>query len=272
MPKQRPVSDKDRVARVVNARCFGGGAIQFDDLEIRSSAQIFLARKPYVVAPNEKAGQLLRNLVNSGFEFRGAEPHTVPEDAPLRVIARLDQFDFLAERQHLALPPAETLEILIRHKAAARIAPDQFRNGGASIADENREQFFRDGEDTAVGFVREAIVEYAGFQRAANIALDDKRRGSLSQIGFGLFRRANQFDACAALAYVGLNDERKIHSKPGANFVERAQSRGQSVTYDQFRFRSDFGTGEKQFFEGCHLGFTHYSAGENAGVRGGWHS
>ncbi len=126
------------------------------------------------------------------------------------MIARLHQFQFLAERQHVALSSAETLEILIRHKAGARIAPDQFRQGGFSVTDENRKQLFRDGEDVAARLVREAIVEYAGFPRAGHVALDDERCGSLSQIGFRLFRRANQLDACAALAYVGLEDERDI--------------------------------------------------------------
>src|SRR5258706_11959538 len=63
--EKRPVSGKDRVARVVNARCLGRRAVQFDDLKIASGSQILVARITDVVASNEKAGELLRNLVHA---------------------------------------------------------------------------------------------------------------------------------------------------------------------------------------------------------------
>ena len=51
--------------------------------------------------------------------------------------------------------------------------------------------------------------------------------------------------AGTALTDIGLEDEREIEAEPPANFVERTQSRGQSVTRDQFRFRCELGTGQK---------------------------
>src|SRR5437867_147389 len=59
LPEQRPVGGEKRVARVVNARCFGSRAVQFDDLEIPSSAKISFACVTDVVASDEKAGELL---------------------------------------------------------------------------------------------------------------------------------------------------------------------------------------------------------------------
>ena len=178
----------------------------------------------------------------------------------------------LPERQHFVLSLAEPLEIFICPKASARVAPDQFSQGGFPVTDENRKQLFRDGEDVAARLVRKAIVEDAGFQWAGCVTLHDQRRGSLSQVGFGLFRRANEFDARTALADIRLEDERKIHSESRADFIERTQSRGQRVPHDQFRFRCELRAGQKQFLQSRHLGFAHHAAGENAGVRGGWHS
>ena len=48
--EKRPVSGKDRVARVVNARCLGSRAVQFDDLKVASGSQILLTRVTDVVA------------------------------------------------------------------------------------------------------------------------------------------------------------------------------------------------------------------------------
>ena len=42
---------------------------------------------------------------------------------------------------------------------------------GLAIANQNRKEFFGDGEDMAACFVREAIVENPGFQRPRGIAL-----------------------------------------------------------------------------------------------------
>ena len=78
----------------------------------------------------------------------------------------------------------------------------------------------------AARLVRKAIVENAGFQRAGCVALDNQRRRRLAQIGFGLFRRANQFDAGTSLAYVGFQNEGETETEPRTNFVERTQSRG----------------------------------------------
>src|ERR1051326_6151964 len=159
------------------------------------------------------------------------------------MIARFDQFQFLTNRQNFVLPSAETLEIFVSHETGTRVPPDKFHHRGFSVTDENWKELFGDGKDVPARLLWEAIVEYAGFQRAGCIALDDQRRPSPAQVGFGVFRRANQFDACTALANVGLEDERKIYSEPSANFVERAQSRGQRVSHDQFRFRREFRTG-----------------------------
>src|SRR6266567_7699636 len=40
LAEKRPVSGKDRVARVVDARCFGGSAVQLDNLKVFPRAQI----------------------------------------------------------------------------------------------------------------------------------------------------------------------------------------------------------------------------------------
>src|SRR5258708_18036581 len=86
--EKRPVSGKDRVARVVNARRFCGRAIQFDDLKFFTGSQVFLTRVADVVTSDEKTCKLLRNVVNPRLEFRRAEPRAVAEDAALRVVAR----------------------------------------------------------------------------------------------------------------------------------------------------------------------------------------
>ena len=57
--EKRPVSRKDRVACVVDARCFRGRTVEFDDLEIFSGAKIIFAGEPDVVATDEKPGELL---------------------------------------------------------------------------------------------------------------------------------------------------------------------------------------------------------------------
>src|SRR6266404_9410369 len=133
LSEKRLVSGKDRVARVVNARGFGGRAVQFDDLKVSSGAQSLLVRIADIVASDEETGELLGDVVNPRFEFRCAESQAVMKDAALRVISRLDQFQFLTNCQNFVLPSPETLEIFVSHETGTRVAPDKFHQGGFSV-------------------------------------------------------------------------------------------------------------------------------------------
>src|SRR6266850_236128 len=123
----------------------------------------------------------------------------------------------------------------------------------------------------AARFVREAIVENASFLRSLGVALNDKRRGSLAQIVFGLLPIANQLDADTSLADIGFEHEWQREIESCANFVERAQSLDQCVANDQVCFRSELRAGLKQVPESSHLGFAYHAAGEDAGICGGRH-
>jgi len=112
-----------------------------------------------------KKARELWEIAQYSRQRRRAKTHSRHEKRSLARDCRLNQFQFLARRQHFVLPLAETLEILSAIKRARRSRQTSSRNGGSSVADEKREQFFRDGEDMAARSRAEAIVKNAGFQR-----------------------------------------------------------------------------------------------------------
>ena len=59
LPEQRAIRVEQRIPRVINARSFRRRAVQLDDLEIFSGAQIGFARIAEVVAADVKTGELL---------------------------------------------------------------------------------------------------------------------------------------------------------------------------------------------------------------------
>ena len=58
LPIQSPVGGKQRIAVIVNVGGFGSSAIQFNNLEILSPEEVFVAGVPNVLAANEKARNL----------------------------------------------------------------------------------------------------------------------------------------------------------------------------------------------------------------------
>lgn len=108
--KQSAIGRPQRIARVVNARGFQGGTVQFDDLIFFQ--HVSLPGKADVVTTEEKAGELTGDFVNPNAEFGSVKPHPVAKDSALHMINRLHQLELLASRQNFVAPRRETLSYL----------------------------------------------------------------------------------------------------------------------------------------------------------------
>src|SRR5262245_12103242 len=101
--------------------------------------------------------------------------HPVAKDAPLRVVAGLDEFEGLSRGEDFIPTGLETAKVCIRHEASASVLSDQFGNCRSSIADKDREKFFCDGKDMPSFLIGNAIVENTQFEWTCSILLSNQR-------------------------------------------------------------------------------------------------
>src|SRR5262245_33733019 len=126
--------------------------------------------------------------------------HAVAEDATFCVVARFDELQLVPNGQDFVFPAFQPPEIFFGHEAGAFIVPDQFRNGGAAVASDDREYLLGDGEDVASQLVGEPVIEDAYFMRAGCVALSQYRSTGFPQVIFSLLERADELNAGTALA------------------------------------------------------------------------
>ena len=86
--KEFSVGGQERIARVVDARGLGGGAVEFDDLEIAAFSQIIVGGVANVIAADEEAVEPLRNLVDAPLKLLRPQVRAIAEDAALGGQAR----------------------------------------------------------------------------------------------------------------------------------------------------------------------------------------
>src|SRR2546428_11742122 len=74
LPEQRPVGEGEGVARVVDVRRFGRRAVEFDDLEIATSAQIVCRRVANVVTARRGSARKDESRTPADCSSRDSQP------------------------------------------------------------------------------------------------------------------------------------------------------------------------------------------------------
>ena|SRR6516165_2857649 len=92
LPEKRSVRQEKRVARVVDAGCFRGGAVELDDLEVASLFKVSLVLVANVVSPDKEAWQFPGNLIDRTLQRVRVKMHSIAKDAALRVITSFNEF------------------------------------------------------------------------------------------------------------------------------------------------------------------------------------
>src|SRR5436190_24324246 len=99
LSEENSIGRKERCPRIVNARSFRGSAIELDDLQISSGTQVRRAIITNVEAADIEAGKGTRDFVDLAFERFRPKMAAIAEDAPLGMVAGLDELESCARGQ-----------------------------------------------------------------------------------------------------------------------------------------------------------------------------
>lgn len=192
---------------VIDVGGFGGDAVKFDDAEVLGLLEIIIRLVADIEATEIKAGCGAGDGVDGREKLRCDEIRAILKHGALAVITSDAEGDGLALGGDVmklgCVPRCEAMEL----KTKARMMSDELGEGGDAITGDTRKDFAGDGEDVAGGLRGATEVEDSDFAGAWVIVLYQHRLGDGGEELSEVLRGADEADAGAAAAAIGLADE-----------------------------------------------------------------
>jgi hypothetical protein len=177
-----------------------------------------------------------RDGVEDPFEFGRDEVVAVAEHRSLAVVAGMGELKAFAFGKHAVGLPRMTLQERSGLHPKAWVIPDELFQRPASVAADLGEVLFRDREDAAGRLVGHAVVEDACLERSGVVDLHDERLGVAREVGGDVVSRPGHLHSHAALADVGLEDQREAPAVRSDNPIELLESPFRGLDIQQRRW------------------------------------